>query len=161
MKLKKSILLGILLFSTSLPSLYAQEAVLAGGGDASGTGSLSYSIGQVFYITNTGSDGTVGQGVQQAYEISSTLGIEAYEAITLDLEIYPNPTVDYLTLDVKDFKFAELDYVLFDMRGKMLMKNDINQNKTTIEMMDLPKSMYFLKVSDGTNIVKTFKIIKN
>ncbi len=36
-----------------------------------------------------------------------------------------------------------------------------NQNKTTIEMMDLPKSMYFLKVSDGTNIVKTFKIIKN
>ena len=80
---------------------------------------MSYSIGQVFYITNTGSDGTVGQGVQQAYEISSTLGIEAYEAITLDLEIYPNPTVDYLTLDVKDFKFAELDYVLFDMRGNL------------------------------------------
>lgn len=161
MKRKKTILFGILLFGFGLSSLHAQETTLATGGDAAGNGSVSYSIGQVFYLTNSGIDGTVAQGVQQAYEISSVVGVKEYDAITLGFEIYPNPTIDYLTLDVKDFPLNELDYVLYDMSGRVLANDALNQIKTIIEMMNFPPSTYFLKVSDGTSIMKTFKIIKN
>jgi hypothetical protein len=154
-------LLGILLFGCGLSSLHAQQTILASGGEATGNGSLSYSIGQVLYVTNSGIDGTVAQGVQQAYEISSIVGVNEFDAITLGFEIYPNPTTDYLTLDVKDFPFAELDYVLYDMSGKLLANDGLNEGKTTIGMINYPPSTYFLKVSDGTQIMKTFKIIKN
>lgn len=161
MERKKTMLLGVLLFGCGLSSLHAQQTTLSSGGDATGSGSLSYSIGQVFYETNSGIDGTVAQGVQQAYEISSIVGVKEYDAITLGFEIYPNPTVNYLTLDVNDFPLDKLDYVLYDLSGKVLANDMLNENKTIIEMMNFPPSTYFLKVTDGTSIMKTFKIIKN
>ncbi|MCJ8292484.1 MAG: T9SS type A sorting domain-containing protein [Crocinitomicaceae bacterium] len=161
MQRKKIIFLGILLLGCSPFGLYAQETTLGGGGDATGNGSFSYSIGQVFYMTSYGTDGTASQGVQQPYEISSTVGVTEYDAITLDFEIYPNPTTDYLTLNVNDFPLDELDYVLYDVSGRVLDVRKINQNNTIIEMMNFPESTYFLKVSNGTTTMKTFKIIKN
>ncbi len=50
------------------PASYAQEGATAAGGDASGSGgTVAYSVGQVAYTSNTGSTGSVSQGVQQAY----------------------------------------------------------------------------------------------
>lgn len=161
MKLKKTKILSVILLGFGLPSLHAQEATLSAGGDASGNGSLSYSIGQVFYVTDSGVDGTIAPGVQQAYEISSIVGVKEYDAITLGFNIYPNPTIDYLTLDVNDFPLEKLDYVLHDLSGRVLLTDALHQNKTIIEMINFPPSTYFLKVSDGTAIMKTFKIIKN
>jgi hypothetical protein len=114
----------------------------------------------VFYLTNYGTEGTASAGVQQAYEIS-TSGVDEYEAITLEFEIYPNPTTDYLTLDVKDYSKSELKYVLYDVSGRVLDDRDINQQNSIIEMMNYPKSTYFLRVSNGTTLMKIFKIIKN
>lgn len=161
MERKKTILLGVLLFGCGLSNVHAQANLTATGGDANGTGSLSYSIGQVFYKTNSGNEGTVAQGVQQAYEISTAVGIEEFDEITLDFNIYPNPTIDFLTLDVKDFPIEELDYTLYDFNGRILENKNLNQNKTIIDMINYPPATYFLKVSDGTKIMKTFKIIKN
>ena len=52
--------------------LQAQEIPIASGAVATGIGgSSSYTVGQVVYTTNTGSNGSVAQGVQQPYEIST------------------------------------------------------------------------------------------
>jgi hypothetical protein len=161
MRRKKIIFLGILLLGCSPFGLYAQEATVGGGGDATGNGSFSYSIGQVFYFTIYGTDGTAAQGVQQPYEISSTVGVTEYDAITLDFEIYPNPTTDYLTLNVNDFPLDGLDYVLYDASGRVLRNSKIDQSNTIIQMIDFPESTYFLSVSNGGTVLKTFKIIKN
>ena len=49
---------------------YAQESANASGGNATGSGgTLAYSIGQIVFTTNTGSTGSVAQGVQHGYEI--------------------------------------------------------------------------------------------
>jgi hypothetical protein len=99
--------------------------------------------------------------VQQPYEISSTVGVTEYDAITLDFEIYPNPTTDYLTLNVNDFPLDGLDYVLYDASGRVLRNSKIDQSNTIIQMIDFPESTYFLSVSNGGTVLKTFKIIKN
>ena len=65
--------------------LHAQETVPATGGDATRAGgSSSYTLGQVVYTTNTGTNGSVAQGVQQPYEISISVGIEV---TTINLEL--------------------------------------------------------------------------
>ncbi len=141
---------------------FAQDAVSTTGGDASGTGgSSSYTIGQVNYVTYIGTNGSVAQGVQQAYEVSDVTGIEDIFGIDLGLNVYPNPTTDYLTLKVDQFEGNNLTYTLYDINGKILETRSIDESLTTIEMSTYAPASYFLKVVQNDQEVKTFNIIKN
>jgi len=145
----------VLLF---LVELQAQETVSATGDDASGSGgSSSYTVGQVVYITNTGSNGSLAQGVQQAYEIY-TVDISEIKR-NISLSIYPNPTTDILKLKVDNTEV--LSYQLHDLQGKLLESRAITSSLTSINTSGLPRATYLIKVMSGENKVKTFKVIKN
>ena len=162
MKHKRLKLSALLFLGLGLTGLQAQESVNATGGDALGSGgSASYSVGQVVYTTNTGTNGSVAQGVQQAFEISVVTGLEEAKGINLSVSAYPNPTTDYLTLEVKDVELLNLHFQLYDMNGKLLQNEKITGNQTSIVMSNLLPATYFVKVIQGNKEVKTFKIIKN
>jgi len=161
MKYKRLELSAILLFGLGMTGLQAQENANATGGDASGSGgSVSYSVGQAVYTTNTGTSGSVAQGVQQAYAIFEVTGIEAAKDITLSVSAYPNPTTDYLTLEVKDSELSGLSFQLYDLNGKLLQSKNINGTQTEINMSSYVPSSYFVKVTNRTQSIKEFKIIK-
>jgi len=159
---KKLKLSAVLLLGLGLSVLHAQETISATGGNALGSsGSVSYSIGQVVYTTNTGSNGSVAQGVQQPYEISVVIGLEKAKGINLTCTAYPNPTTDFLTLKVESYDKENLSYQLFDINGKLLASKILLENEATISMTNLVPATYFLKVNQGVKEVKTFKITKN
>jgi hypothetical protein len=142
--------------------LNAQESVNVSGGNASGGGGFSsYSVGQLVYFTNTGSNGTVAQGVQQPYEISVVTGLDETKTINLLFSVYPNPATDILTLEVKDVELKNLRYLMFDINGKLLQNGLIIDNKTEIYMANLLPAIYFVTILQDTKEFKTFKIIKN
>lgn len=162
MRHKRLKLSAVLLLGLGLTGLQAQTSVNATGSNASGSGgSVSYSVGQVVYTTNTGTNGTVAQGVQQPYEISVVTGIEEAKGINLSVTAYPNPTTDYLTLSIAEFEISNLSYQLYDMNGKLLQNAKITGNQTSIAMSNLVPATYFVKVLQESKVVKTFKIIKN
>ena len=162
MKHKRLKLSALLFLGLGLTGLQAQTSVNATGGDALGSGgSASYSVGQVVYTTNTGTNGSVAQGVQQAFEISVVTGIEEAKGINLSVSAYPNPTTDYLTLEVKDVELLNLHFQMYDMNGKLLQNEKITGNQTSIVMSNLVPATYFVKVIQGNKEFKTFKIIKN
>ena len=162
MKHKRLKLSALLFLGLGLTGLQAQESVNATGGDALGSGgSASYSVGQVAYTTNTGTNGSVSEGVQQPFEISVVTGIEEAKGINLSVSAYPNPTTDYLTLDVKDVELLNLHFQMYDMNGKLLQNEKITGNQTSIVMSNLVPATYFVKVIQGNKEFKTFKIIKN
>ncbi len=139
----------------------AQESINATGGNALGSGgSASYSVGQMVYTTYTGTNGSVAQGVQQPLEISIVTGIKE-SGIKLSISVYPNPSTDYLTLEVKDFNLTTLTLQLYDMQGRLLQTQKISNSQTNIAMRNLDPAIYFVKVMEGNKEVKTFKIIKN
>jgi len=144
--------------------LHAQETVSATGGDATGTGGTSsYSVGQVVYTTATGTNGSIAQGVQQPYEISIITGVKE-TTINLEMNVYPNPTTNYLTLKVDastSLSNQQLSYQLIDLQGKIIENKKVTASSTTIKMEALPKAIYFLNVTKDNQVVKTFKIIKN
>lgn len=152
--------LSVLLLGLGLTA-QAQQATTAAGGDASGSGgTVAYSVGQIVYTTNTGTTGSVAQGVQQAYEISIVTGLEDTQ-ISLNMQAYPNPTTDYLTLNVGNFELSTLNFQLYDISGKLIESRKIISSTETIAMGNLSSATYFLKVSNNNNEVKSFKIIKN
>jgi hypothetical protein len=152
----------LLTFSFSLSTLVAQESINATGGNAEGSGgSASYSVGQLMYQTHTGTNGSVAEGVQQPFEISVVTGIEQANGINLTVMAYPNPTTDYLMLDVMDFELSALSFQLFDLNGRLLQSKKIIDSQTRIVMSSLAPAIYFVRVIQGNKEVKTFKIIKN
>jgi len=158
MKHKKTIT-SVAFLLLGLGGLQAQESPTATGGEATGTGgTASYSVGQVVYTTATGTNGSVAQGVQQPFVISVTTGINE-TSINLEMNVYPNPTTDYLTLKVE--KTKGLTFQLYDLQGKVITNKKVNSATTTVAMENLPTATYFLNVVKNNQIVKTFKIIKN
>jgi len=161
MQHKRLVLSALLLLGFGLTGLQAQETTASAGGEALGSGgSVSYSIGQVVYTTNTGTNGSVVNGIQQPYEISEVTGLEDAKRINLMVSAYPNPSTDYITLIIDEFDVADLSYQVYDMNGISLQKEKINNNQTRIDMGNLVPSTYFVKVFRGSNEVKMFKIIK-
>ncbi|HNW99348.1 MAG TPA: T9SS type A sorting domain-containing protein [Bacteroidales bacterium] len=152
----------VLLLGFGLIGIQAQESINTIGGNAFGSGgSVSYSIGQVVYTSNTGINGSVAQGIQQPYEISVVTTIEEANSMTLSVTAYPNPTADFLQLKVETEKLKDLSFQLFDMNGKLLQNEKITGDQTSIVMSNLEPATYFVKVIQENKEVKTFKIIKN
>ena len=160
MKNKKVKLIAVLLLCIGLPGLRAQVAIVALGGTATGSGTVSYSVGQVVYTTNTGTNGSVAQGVQQPYEISVVTGIEEALGISLEVSVYPNPATDFVKLKIENYEILNLSYQLYDINGSLIKDNKVEGNETNIPMQNLLPSMYFLKVTDNNKVIKTFKLIK-
>jgi hypothetical protein len=154
----KKLKLSALLFALGLLT-QAQEAPTAAGGDATGSGgTVAYSVGQVSYVTNTGTNGTEGQGVQQPYEILTTSVENAQIAVSLSA--FPNPALNTLNLQVANFANQKMTYSLFDVQGKLLESKSIAAQQTQIDMSALSAASYFITVLQDDKKIRSFKIIK-
>ncbi|MGM0474270.1 MAG: T9SS type A sorting domain-containing protein [Bacteroidota bacterium] len=174
MQIKMFSLSAFFLLGFFLTGVKAQEALSAGGGNASGSGgSVSYTVGQVACTFYTTVSGSVSQGVQQPYEIYVEAGTGQGDGVNLICASYPNPVTDILILEIGDYQSQQLVYRLYDTNGNLLKNREIRGNVTTISMESLAMGTYFLKVvqtkyglpqsgqQSSSYGVKTFKIIKN
>ena len=97
--------------------------------------------------------------MQQPFEIQTVLGAENFN-INLQLAVYPNPTTNWLQLEVRNTDFSNLSYQLFDLNGRMILNEKITAETSSIQMERLPAAIFLLKVVSNNKEVKTFKIIK-
>ena len=141
--------------------MYSQNALVASGGDATGSGgSSSYSIGQVVYSTYSNENGSVSEGVQHPIELVTLTNAEL-KSVSLSAVLYPNPAQNYIVLSITDKRLTALRYGLYDIQGKQVGQGIIDQPKIQIGLQHLESAVYLLKVTTNQTELKTFKIIKN
>lgn len=146
----------LVIFCMTTAHLCAQSTTLSSGGEASGSGgSMSYSIGQLAYQSYAGSNAKLSEGMQQAYEGCMTTGIEELSG---DFKLYPNPAISYAELEVENFE--GLSYDLYDLQGGLLLSGRLIENNTRLDVRNLPKGSYFLRLSNTQNQRKSFTLIK-
>ena len=144
---------------------YAQETITTTGGEATGNaGSVSFTIGQIAVQTAANGNASIAEGVQQPYEIQ-TVGVDNYPQLTLDAKVYPNPTADRLILSfcssvVETHGRASLQAALFNNNGQHIRTLNVTGVQTDIDMTDLSSGTYYLRVTDGKQTLKTFKVVK-
>ncbi|MEI6764724.1 MAG: T9SS type A sorting domain-containing protein [Bacteroidota bacterium] len=161
MRQNRHLFIILILCSIYLSKLNAQTTVTASGGNAVGSsGTVSYTVGQVVYTTDTSTIGSVAKGVQQPFEISIITEMETYTGIMLQCSVFPNPTAGELTLKVENCFLKSFSYKLFDISGHLLANKKLTTNETVISMNDLTPGSYFLDVIEDKLVVKAFKIIK-
>lgn len=158
---QKKVLISFFFFCSMIMLGKAQEVFVPGGGDVSSeSGSISYTIGQLFYTTNTTSDGSVIQGIQFPYEISVITNSETFDDIKLDISAYPNPVVNKLQLKISQNSFNNLSYQFFDQSGKILERKEISEQIVLLSLEDYKPATYLLSVMESNKLLKTFKIVK-
>lgn len=156
----KKILLMMMFVGSSLCGFSQSSFVSAGGDSSSPKGSLSGSIGQVSTKYATSSVGSVSQGVQVVYDVL-TVGIDNYPLISLQMEVFPNPTVSGVSLSMADSQeIGGCSAKLYDATGKTLQVLEIIDAKTYIQMQNYIPGIYYLNVCKKNTVLKNFKIIK-
>lgn len=155
----KKLLLTLSLFSSGI--ILAQESVSASGGNATGSGgTASYTVGQVAYTSSTSSNGSVSAGVQQAYTITATTGVDETN-FNLKVSVYPNPTTDLLVLSISELK-EDYTYQVLDMAGKLLTNGQLRDNQTELDFSSYSTGSYYVNIITNQNKkIKTFQVIKN
>lgn len=144
----------------ALNSFSQSNTVAAGGNASSSAGSVSFTVGQIDYISQSGSGGNLNQGVQQPFEISSTDGIYD-QNFSISLTIGPNPTSDILILSSTIALEDDFHFYLFDLNGKTIIEKTKLSHYEEISLAHLPVGIYNLIVKDSEKEIKLFKIIKN
>jgi len=144
-----------------ITGLQAQQTIPATGGDATGSGgSVSYSVGQVFYHTHSAAAGSVAEGVQQPFEIFVITSVDDLISDKIHLRAFPNPVITQLTLWTQEGHFSDPSYRLLDTHGQLIRSERVTGGETAIQMAFLPSGTYFLQVFDRDRMAGAFKIIK-
>lgn len=157
----KSIGILILQFSILVCTSSAQVSVNSTGNIASShTGSISYSVGQSFYMSHQTDDGKLQEGVQQPYEIMVITEIDKISEKETDIQVFPNPAEKNLTIIIPNGNSKGINYQIFSIDGKLYIDGIIENNSTFVDLQSIPKSTFILKISNEKQILKRNKIIK-
>jgi hypothetical protein len=165
MKLKYTVLFFLSIVSTSI---YAQsiapQSVNSGGTKMTqANGSLSFTVGELVVLSQTDSEGnSLGSGFTSGATIS-TATIQEPDAELLNVNVFPNPTTDLITVSIQDTKLSDLIIEVTDLNGKIVssgkyagISNNIGINTSSWE-----RGTYFLNLKDNqTQIIGSYKIIK-
>lgn len=156
MQTKLKLLMSTLL-ATTLAA--AQSSTNSAGFEATGEGGkISASIGQPFFNESSNGEFALQEGVQQAYIITPSFIHDV--ALGIDLQVYPNPTMERLTLKINSGFRDELNYEFTDMQGKLLLFGKLSNTQTEIDTDRFAAGTYTLRISELGNSVNTFKIVK-
>ncbi len=156
--------ISMLLFFCAMTFVaFSQSAVVPAGGTATGAGgSATYTVGQIADQRVEAGGKFIIEGVQQPYEIQ-TVGINNYPGIQLEAVLYPNPTAHSVQLKISNFEIPSdgLKAQLFDKNGKLLRVFDVFDLLTRMDLSEYPSATYQLRIMDGSQLLKTFQIVKN
>lgn len=156
-----NITFGLGLILTSSQMLMAQElqAVVSGGAYHQGSaGSISWSLGEVATETLKAGNYIITQGFQQG-----RLGLTSVkETPNLDVTIsaYPNPTHDYINIEIIG-EITNMHYAVFDINGRAVKSGEIIESPTQVQFNEMGSAIYFIRIMQNGQELKTLRVVKN
>lgn len=155
----------ILCFCCIGKSSFAQNAIVAGGGDffVSGIGGMSASIGLVDYSYAEEGGISVTAGLQHAFFVEPDLETNSsfFKNEKFSIRIAPNPTSDYCNISLTDNVYGVYRYVVMDVMGHVLAEGVLDDGMK-VSLAGYDKGTYLLKVvTDKNNDCVVVKIIKD
>ena len=80
--------------------------------------------------------------------------------IDIEINVYPNPAVDFLNVQIGDLTDVE-NYSLFDISGKLIENKPISSKQFKIGFQQVSMGTYFIIFSNKEKKLKTLKVLKS
>lgn len=107
-----------------------------------------------YYVSTDGS--TFIDSVDIVVEV--VLGTSVNAENSVEIEIYPNPAQNYLTVKMNNIEKAEL--IIYDATGKMVLINTLDQNMNALDISSLSEGCYYYTIRDmESNYIKRDALI--
>ena len=90
----------------------------------------------------------VSSKINQSYQCDAALAVQN---LNLMVNVYPNPTKDFVQVNVREMA----SYKLFSTTGQVVSKGFVTSSKNQIDLSKLPTSIYYLHINN-----QVIKIIK-
>ena len=144
----KKVTTTIALILCTLCAVAQQTIPISGGSVTSTGGGFSFTLGQVFAmsdfepaVTANIVTASVIEGVQQPFTIDQ-LSIEETTPLTGSVTIYPNPTKGHVDVEIENGE-TQVEYRLYSLEGRILQKGTL-QNRVSLELSGYPSGTYLL-----------------
>lgn len=117
--------------------------------------SLEFSLSSTDNSSNYGMNTPAYFAIDNVITSDGLVAVENVEPKSL-FEIYPNPTTDFLILKNLEQERAEVS--IFDMTGRLMSNNSLNNFKNEINIHNLAKGTYLVKVQTETKVASQLLI---
>ena len=160
-KCQSKILFFVLMFPFLLISQELHHEMISSQGKSVELDSGIYvtqTIGQHSIASYSIDNLTVQQGYQQSFWSSL---INTNEEFSTEINFYPNPTIDIVNFNFSNLESSELNVLVFDYAGRVLITTKINieDYKTKVDLSSLPSGSYLIYLNTNKFNYHT-KIIK-
>lgn len=160
MKYLTIILLSFWILNLNAQSIEKQVIGSAGNINTSGSITLSATLGELCVETITGSF-VLSQGYHQGIE-DITIDLKEID-IKLDYTLYPNPSTDFVCLDLNASENVRASINIYNATGKNV--SDIKKiagmkTKTIFDISSLPNGIYYVNIVFENKESKTISFLK-
>jgi len=153
----------LLAFICNAQSIVPQAVNSSGGILKQSNGSLSFTIGELAVFNLKDSQGnTLGEGFMSGATISTVIN-QVIDHSVLDLEVFPNPSLDVVNIRINNSTIDQLVISIFDLQGKEIYKVEYAtfRNMINIDVSDLVAGTYVLYFKTRTDqLLGSYWIIK-
>ena len=102
--------------------------------------------------------------VMMELEIVTNYGVNELTNNTLSFDLYPNPANDIINLRFYQDNIGKANILLFNTLGQMVYSEELMVSESlsehSINIENLQKGLYFLKITNADGLTKTVKIVK-
>ncbi len=122
----------------------------------------AYTIGEPFIFTLQGPATHVTQGFHQP-ELCLTVSTQTLDLAAWQIEVFPNPTADFLNIHYSPAYSGRLEADVFDVLGQLIAANvPVNQpDGSLLDCTAWQAGVYFLQLRDpATQAVATVRIVR-
>ena len=144
-------------------NIVPQSVNSAGGSLKQSNGSISFTIGELAVVNLKDSQGNIlGEGFMSGATISTLINRVIDHSI-LDLEVFPNPTIDLVNIRINNTSLDKILLSIIDLQGKEIYKVEYaaSRNTINIDVSDLVTGAYLLYFKTGKDeVIGSYWIFK-
>ena len=156
--MKKLIFTWIFALSGMVLQVNAQEVISSAGEHASVQNiQISWTLGETVIETITGDGNILTQGFHQTKLVLTPVLSFPHN---YKISVFPNPVSEEVFIQLQGSQMLNTVAGLYTLHGEMVKQVKITDEKTAMNVLELPNGSYLLKISEGAKPLETFKLVK-
>ena len=123
------------------------------------TTSVTPTVGTTYTLTVN--DGNCSATATIFVDVQTCTGIQTITSLSSGINLYPNPTNGILNIVISSELAGNTSIEVYDALGKLVVKETLTNETTTINTTKLTDGMYVYKVINNNKAIKIGKIVKH
>jgi hypothetical protein len=103
-------------------------------------------------------NGLCTQTITFTQNVDPCVGLDEHSAAGTVLNIYPNPGIGVFTIFVSSYS-EKTRLEIFNAIGQLILSKNLHSQQTDLDLRLLPKGLYFAKLSEKAEAIRTVRLI--